>query len=276
MQSRRPLGGDPLLGHETAIPMQTYAATSYVIKDLSIAPTNPGEFEVEPVDSIQNLSIGNGDRMIAVIRDGQYLGNSESKGSWSLQRPIWCSGVILAIVLIAAIFATVGSVYYIMNGKSSETFFSRTQAFDINLINEVVRSTYAQTAQAQVQWFELYRNQMLCLAALQCERYNDAYASRTGVSIECNYEEAVFDMSCPIPPGAITPFTYIGPNHTITGGDVRSVFNHRSSSSANFQQVAHSLEIRGSPTSTVGIHRNHHRPGGRDQEYYDAGSQYEG
>lgn len=173
----------------------------------------------------------------------------------------WCNGLVLGAMVLVAIFVVLAAAYIIVAGGSLNTMVSRSQAFDVNLITETTRSVYAQLAQLELQRFELYQEQMLCLATVQCQRYNDAFFAHFGADLNCDYSIPTFEGLCPVPANAFTPFTYFGLNHTISGGDVRSVFNHASSSSNDFERELASLESRASPASIIPVHHGkHHKP----------------
>ncbi len=236
------------------------------IKELILAPPDRYDLSGSSKPKIRSLIIMDPSYTWEVVAAGELNSDEvvESAGpslySWSNQKTVSCWGIIMVLVLIAVVANVTGVLYIVLGGGSNETFVSRFQAFTINLVDQIFISTYAQQAQSQGQLFEVQRNQMLCLAQLQCMRFNDAYFSHFGVSIDCNYEEVIFDTICPVPIGMFTPFTFIGPNHTISGGDVRAEFNRRSSSSANFANIAASLNARGSPESYVAQHHEHHKP----------------
>lgn len=270
MQSRRP-AGDSLVGRSSQPLTGFVDAGNLTFIDASFAAPSRQDLTGNSKPLIRSLTIGDGVNTWTVVSDGQQnpseLADSSyaMPTSWNQSKALACWGVIIAIFIVVAIFAIAGSLFTILGGGANETYFSRFAAFEVTLFDKVMQSTYNQQALAQAQLFELNRHQMLCLAALQCNRFNDAYFAHFGVSINCNYEEVIFDTVCPVPDGAFTPFTFVGPQHSLTGHAVDQVFNHRSSTSADFAQLVHSLDIRQSPESYV-----HHRPGNsEDYQYAD-------
>ena len=227
--------------------------------------------------TFRNLVVRDDRKTFEIIQDGRVNFTVLPKNAHASRHgfshtdtgTIWCLGTMLAVVVISAIFSIVAAGYVISSGGVLEIMASRTQAFDINLISQIMHTVYPQMAQLEAQRYELYETQTLCLARLQCERYNLAYFAHFGVELNCDYSLATFESACPVDPGMFTPLTFFGLNYTISGSDVRSVFNHRSSSSNNFDRELDTLESRAAPPSVDQDRHHHHNNHNNQQNYYE-------
>ena len=236
------------------------------LNNLIIMDPVMGEVVVAKDGRINMTVFGSG---TSLQQRGGAFGYSSGNAWW------WCIGAILAVVVVSACASVISVGYSVSMGGSMETMASRTQAFDVNLIDRIMHTVYAQIAVMESQRYELYETQMLCLVALECERFNMALMPHFGVALNCDYTQRTFERECPIEPGVFTPFTFFGLNHTVSGGDIRSVFNHRSSSSNDFDRELASLESRAAPAP---VHHGHHRPhqqfqynDNSQQDYYSLG-----